>query len=411
MVNSAARVEAPRRAGGGVPVPGTSRGVPDRGTTIVYRFRALICGLLLALPAGCAAPMRQAGPPVFFPPPPALPRIQYLTSLSGSRDIMEQSSFNRFVLGEVQEIRLDKPYGVAMHDGKIYVCDSNTTVIVFDLKKKSFGPLKGAAGPGKLLQPINISVEPDGTKYVADPARGQVVVFDANDAYVRAYGEPGNWRPVDAVAFESRLYVADSANGLVKVFDKASGEMVKSIGSEGEPSERLDRPTNLAFDAEGYLYVTDVTRFQVVRFDRDGHFKTAFGLPGDSPGHFARPKGIAVDRRGHLYAADASFNNVQIFNRDGRLLLFFGEGGDQPGNFLLPAKVALDYDNIKYFEKYIQPGFDVEYLILVTSQFGQRFVNVLAYGSESGRKYPTEEELLKGVEERRKQELEKQQKP
>ncbi len=364
----------------------------------------------LVLLAGCSTPVHKAlHAPIFFPSAPELPRVQYLRSYTGLRDIEEQSAFNRFVVGEKQDVRLDKPYGVAIYDGKIYVCDTNATVAVLDLERKTFGYLKGAVGPGKLSQPINISITPDGTKYVADPVRGQVVVFDKNDEYVKAYGAPGAWRPVDAVAFEDRVYVADPDNGLVKVFDKQSGEMIKTIGDKGEPSERLDRPTNLAFDHEGYLYVTDIGRFQVVKFDRDGHFKRAFGAPGDNFGHFARPKGIALDRDDNLYAVDASFNNVQIFNKQGRLLMFFGHGGDKPGDFLLPAQVTIDYDNLKYFEPYVDPGFEMKYLILVTSQFGDHRVNVFAFGQAKGKHYPTDAELMKQIEELRQKEREKAQ--
>jgi DNA-binding beta-propeller fold protein YncE len=368
-------------------------------------------GVFLALAvAACGAPVRKAGTPVFYPTP-ELPRIQYLTSFSGLKDVEEQSSFNKFVVGEKQDLKLDKPYGVAVWDGRIYVCDTNTSVVVFDLKTRRYTGLKGATGQGKLVQPLNISIDADGTKYVADPARGQVVVFDRDDAYVRAYGTPGAWRPVDAVSLGERLYVADPANGLVKVFDKKSGEMVRTIGNAGEPSERLDRPTNLAFDAEGYLYVTDMGRFQVVKFDRDGHYKSTFGRPGDNLGHFARPKGIAVDREGRLLAVDASFNNVQMFSKEGRLLMFFGEAGDKPGSLLLPAKVAIDYDNIDFFRPYLAPDFEPQYLILVTSQFGNRLVNVLAYGTLKGRTYPTEAELLRQIEERRTKERERQPAP
>jgi DNA-binding beta-propeller fold protein YncE len=366
-----------------------------------------LCAALLLVVVGCATSQKPRLPAVFFPPAPALPRLQYLTSLSGLRDVEEQSAFNRFVVGELQDTKVDKPYGVAIYDGKIYVCDTNAGVAVLDLKNKSFGTLKGAVGSGKLSQPVNISIEPDGSKYVADPVRGQIVAFDRRDEFVRAYGTPGSWRPVDVAPYEDRLYVADPQNGLVKVFDKQSGALLKTIGDKGPPSERLDLPTNLAFDRDGYLYVTDVGRFQVVKFDRDGHFKATFGRPGDNLGHFARPKGIAVDRDNRLYAVDAAFNNVQIFNAQGRLLMFFGEGGDTPGGLLLPAKVAIDYDNLSYFQKYLDPAFQPEYLVLVTSQFGDRRVNVLAYGREKGKDYPTDAEVLKQLEERRKKELEK----
>jgi DNA-binding beta-propeller fold protein YncE len=291
-----------------------------------------------------------------------------------------------------------------MHDGRIYVCDTNASIVVFDLKAKRYGPMAGAAGPGRLVQPINISIADDGTKFVADPGRGQVVSFDRNDAYLNAYGTPGAWRPVDAAAWDDRIYVADPANGLVKVFDRTTGEVVRNIGDTGEPQERLDRPTNLAFDKDGDLYVTDAGRFQVVKFDRDGHFESTIGQPGDNLGHFARPKGIALDHDGRLYAVDASFNNVQIFNREGRLLMFFGEGGENAGQLLLPAKVAIDYDDVPYFQEYAGPQFKIEYLILVTSQFGERSISVFGYGAEAGQKYPTDDELLKVIDERRRRE-------
>jgi DNA-binding beta-propeller fold protein YncE len=373
------------------------------------RCRRVVLVGVLSLLAACGPPAPKPEAPVFFPAPPAPPRIQYLTAFSGLRDVEEQSSFNRFVVGEIPNLKLDKPYGVALYDGKIYVCDTNLTVIVLDLKRKAFGPLKGAVGQGKLNQPINISVDPEGIKYVADPVRGQVVAFDRNDDYLKAYGVPGGWKPVDAVALENRLYVADVANGLVKVFDKQTGTLLKSFGDTGDPAERLDRPTNLGFDRDGYLYVTDVGRFQVVKFDRDGHFKATFGRPGDNLGHFARPKGIALDRAGRLYAVDASFNNVQIFAPDGRLLMFFGEPGNKPAGLVLPAKVTIDYDNLPYFERYAQPGFQIEYLVVVVSQFGDRRISIFGYGQEKGMKYPTDTELLKELEERRTKALEGQQ--
>ncbi len=367
----------------------------------------LLLALIPLVTSACATQPVKREPAVYFPPPPALPRLQFLTAFNGLKDIEEQTGFNRFVVGEKLNLELDKPYGVAMHDGKIYVCDTNTTVIVLDLKKKLFSSMAGAVGPGKLTQPVNISIEADGTKYVTDPVRGQVVIFDRDDLYLRAIGEPGTWKPVDAVPFGDRLYVADNANGLVKVFDKLSGELLKTIGDQGDPAERLDRPTNLAFDRKGDLYVTDIGRFQVVKFDRDGHFQSMIGKVGDSPGHFARPKGTAVDREGRLFAVDAAFNNVQIFNPEGRLLMFFGDAGLGPGGLLLPAKVAIDEQNIALFRDYAAAEFEIEYLVLVTSQFGERKVSVYGFGHEKGKHYPTEEELRQQIDERRRKEIEK----
>jgi len=356
---------------------------------------------LTLLTAGCTPTVRDRGPAVFFPPAPAPPRIQYLTRFSGRSDIEQQSAFNRFIVGEKPDIHLDKPYGVAMHDGRVYACDTNGTVMVFDLREKTFAPLEGAIAEGLLRQPVNISITADGTKYVSDPVRGQVVAYGPDDRYLKAYGTPEEWKPVDAIAFGNELFVADMQNSRVAVLDLQTGAVTRTVGTAGEPKDRLGRPSNLAFDKEGRLYVTDIARFQVVQFDRDGRLLKTFGNIGDGPGRFARPKGIALDREGLLYAVDAAFNNVQIFTPQGRLATFFGGPGTEPGNLLLPAKVAIHYDDLDLFREFVQPGFTVEYLVIVTSQFGSPGVHVFAYGREEGKDYPTEEELVRKIEERK----------
>jgi hypothetical protein len=134
--------------------------------SLLLRPLGILSGALVLLAVACAAPRRKAEAPVFFPPAPELPRIQYLTSFSGLKDIEEQSAFSRFVVGEMPDQKVDKPYGVAVHDGRIYVCDTNGGVAVFDLKAGTFGLLKGAVGRGMLRQPVNISITEDG--HVAD---------------------------------------------------------------------------------------------------------------------------------------------------------------------------------------------------------------------------------------------------
>jgi len=366
------------------------------------QFSVLATLLSLTMLAGCAPSENKKGPEVFYPDPPDLARIQYLTSFNGVKDLQKTSAFEKFIVGKENTGTLDKPYGVAMFEGKIYVCDTNATVMVFDLKEKTFGQLQGAQGMGKLVQPINISLGPDGTKYVADAVREQILVYDKNDFYVRAYsmGVPGEWRPVDAAAFEDRVYVADTQNGEIKVFDKQSGKLVKRFGKDGDPTEWLQFPTNLAFDSSGYLYVSDTGRFQIVKYDRDGHVIGRIGEMGREAGTFSRPRGIAVDRQGRLYAVDAAFDNVQLFDKQGKLLLSFAKAGITPGDLYLPAKIAIDYGGSQYFRQYIDPNFEAEYIILVTSQFGDKKVNVYAFGQEKGKRYPTDEELQKELDDK-----------
>ena len=357
---------------------------------------------ILALISGCASAPTKEAVTIFYPEPPELPRLQYLTFYTGEKDIVaKKSAFETFITGVGQgKARLDKPYGVAIWEGKIYVCDTNHGVIVFDLGKGLYGDLQGARGMGKLIQPVNIRIDADGTKYVSDPIRGQVVVFDKNDFFVTAFGGPETWKPVDAVPYGDELYVVDTKNFQIVVTDKKSGDIVRRIGHSGPPEEQLGRPTNLAFDKDGHLFVSDIGRFQIVKYDRDGHFLGVIGIIGVERGTFARPKGIAIDREQRLYAVDAAFANVQIFNKDGNLMFYFGESGKGPGNLNLPAQVIVDYDNIKYFQKYADSNFEIENLVIVVSQFGDRMINIYAMGKERGKVYPTDAELLEQLKAR-----------
>ena len=63
----------------------------------------------------------------------------------------------------------------------------------------------------------------------------------------------------------------------------------------------------------------------------------------------------------------------------GQLLLVLGAAGGNPGDMYLPAKVAIDYDNVDLFADLVAPGYEVEYLILVTNQYGPNKVSVYGF--------------------------------
>jgi len=364
---------------------------------------AVVSLIFFALSVGCvsqpAAPeAKKSDAPVFYPAPPEAPRYQFLTSFKGGADFESKAAGMGSFLGSqaADGDQVKKPYGLFIRQGVIYLGDTSSGVFQFDLVNRKFFPFKGSKGLGKIVQPINLNTDKEGNTYVCDPVRKQVLQYDKNDFFIRAFANQDAWKPVDAEVYDDKLYVADSTGGTggVKVFDQKTGRFLEAIGVKGTPEQTLGIAVNIAFDNEGFLYVVDAHKFKIMKYDRDGHYRGSLGGPGDSPGFFGRPRGIAVDRAGRLYAVDAAFDVVQVFAPTGQLLTYFGDESDVPGSLTLPAGIYLDYDNIDLFKQYAAPGFEIEYLILVASQFNKtQSVNVYAHGRMAGAKYKSDQEL------------------
>ena len=347
----------------------------------------LLVSLILA---GCSiSPKGQEHAPIFYPSLPNPPRIQHLLSLTTFNDLKEsKSSFTDFILGEQSADSLViKPYGIALFNGKIYVVDTvRAGYIVLDLKTRKRNFITGGAS-GRMKKPINITIDSDGTKYISDTGRAQVLVFDQKDKYVRAFGVKGQFKPSDVAISNNRLFVTDLKNQMIQVLDKMTGKTLDHIGHVGSKEGEFFFPTNLAISSDNHLYVTDTGNFRVQKFTLDGKFIQYFGSIGSSLGKFARPKGLSLDKDGNLYVVDAAFENIQLINNKGKLLLFFGQAGDKPGDLNLPADIYIDYNNVKFFQPYAHPKFKLEYVLLVTSQYGVNKINVFGFGRMEGMNY------------------------
>ncbi|MCF8056187.1 MAG: 6-bladed beta-propeller [Desulfocapsa sp.] len=345
--------------------------------------------LLLAVLSGCAQPIQQEAKTIFYPPPPSQPRIQYLYTLTKQSDIgKEQTSFEQYLLGpEVEFTGVVRPYDISTGKGKIYVIDRMyDKIFIFDLQKQQLNTLEDNSHPDGLVRyGSGIWVDTDGTKYIADIKRKQILVFDVNDKYKGAYGDETIFdKPVDVAVYDNKIYVCDYTKHQILVLDKESGQLIQTIGEPGTEDHQLQRPTHVTVDEQGTVYVTDAFNFKIKRFTPDGTFDLAIGTAGDTIGTFARPKGIAVDRQGNIYAVDAANEQVQVFNSAGQLLMFFGGPGTNIENLWLPAGISIDYANVNYFQNFADQDFKLEYLIYVANMAGPGRTNVYGYGQWTG---------------------------
>jgi DNA-binding beta-propeller fold protein YncE len=318
---------------------------------------------------------------MIFPSPPDTTRVQYLTSISISTDIKgKQSAFNKFMFGEEVPKPVVKPYGISVSNSKIYICDTGLGgLVIIDLLRKSFDYFI-PSGKGQLQLPLNCSVDENGSLFVADGNRRQIVVFDNEGKYVSEFGESGeNFKPTDVFVLSEKIWVSSVKDQRVYVYDKNSYKLIAAFPSM-EPGDDgyLYQPTNLFAD-QNCVYVSDMGDNKIKVFTHQGKFLRSAGGYGNYPGQLMRPKGVAADDKSNIFIVDAAFENVQIFNKEGKVLMFFGGPYKKPGNMWLPADVAISYSGLEYFSKYVDESFNLKYLIFVTNQYGPDKVSVYGF--------------------------------
>lgn len=345
-------------------------------------YRSHLTTLLLAtlLLAGCAAPKPPA---IFYPPKPDLPRLQFLKSFSGAADLQSNTIIK--ALSE-DAFTFKKAYGIAFHKNKLYVVDSRLGgYAVIDLinEKIDFISNDSEQRDSHFQRPFNIAITADGTKYISDIAQKKVLVYSADDRYLRSYRFDKESAPLGVAVVEDKLFVTDVKKRTLTSIDIESGDHLDRIGTQ----ESLYWPTTLAIGPDHSIYVTDMGNFSILKFTPQGEFVRRFGEVGDSVGNFSRPKGIAITRDKLMYVIDSAFENVQMFNAEGRPLLFIAHGGGQPEDLALPAGIAISYELAPLFQKYAAEGFKLEHIIAVTSQAGPSKVNIYGYGRQEGADY------------------------
>jgi DNA-binding beta-propeller fold protein YncE len=305
---------------------------------------------------------------IVWPNPPAIARIRFLQQFTGEKidwnavadkkNTKPKQTWMDRLAGtkpvQDQDVKLPfqliRPYGVAFDSkGKIYAADQGVgAIFIFNPETKAVEMISnGKDAHFNLI--VGLAIDDNDRIFVSDDKLHHIAVISPKHQEETTFGKDVLVRP-GGIAIDTTnrlLYVVDTGNDVVDVFDSDSFKLLRKIG---KPSTKhlatepglFSLPTNIAVDHDGNVYVTDTLNNRVEIFDADGTFISTFGKNGDGPGYFARPKGIAIDPDGHIWVADAMQQRVQVFNNEGRLLIYFGELGGYPGQFQELYGIAID---------------------------------------------------------------------
>ena len=168
-------------------------------------------------------------------------------------------------------------------------------------------------GEGEFEDPEGISLDrANGDLYVTDEDHRRVHVFDKDGKHVSSLTVEHD--PEGVCVFEDRVYVTMSKAGWVGCYGK-DGALKFKFGSD-----HLKEPDYAAVSPDRKLYVTDQKGNCIQVFDLDGKFLFTIGKSGRGPGEFDQPEDLAFDAEGNLWVADGDNHRIQVLTRDGKPL-------------------------------------------------------------------------------------------
>src|SRR6059058_3520534 len=178
--------------------------------------------------------------------------------------------------------------------------------------------------PGEhFVEVAGVAVNSKGHIYVFHRGKHPLMEFDSSGKFARSIADDlfvtAHTVRVDA---GDNIWTTDVGTHLVLKLSP-EGRVLLSLGRMRTPGDdvlHFNQPTDVAFDRDGNIYVTDgYGNSRVLKFDKYGNVLLGWGMKGTGPGQFDTPHTIAID--GDLvYVGDRENARIQIFNTEGHFL-------------------------------------------------------------------------------------------
>ena len=147
-----------------------------------------------------------------------------------------------------------------------------------------------------------VRVDPQDNIWIVDQMSSMVIKFDPNGRVQMLLGRKAEAERIPAAPLEVGT----------------EGGVAHGLPGAGAQSDIFQRPTDVAWDAAGNIYVADgYGNARVAKFDKNGVFIKSWGSRGSGPGQFNTPHNLAIDVQGNVYVADTGNKRIQVFDSDG----------------------------------------------------------------------------------------------
>ncbi len=204
--------------------------------------------------------------------------------------------------------QLSSPHGLAIScRDNLYIADTgNCRVQIFSLKGLA---LRWVWGPLQVQHTASGIAVKQTVSSPAFPTTG-------SDCSAEISFPQGTWQPWDvAVSGCNWAYVSDYTNGLIHVFDP-HGCWKAAYNGAAATNPAFVKPTRLALDLAGRIYVLQENQNYVVVLGPNGAFEKIICQPADLLGKFC-PVAVGVDVNGNLCLSDCMTRKVYFYQSDG----------------------------------------------------------------------------------------------
>jgi len=166
-----------------------------------------------------------------------------------------------------------------------------------------------------------VAVDSQDRVYVYSRSEHPMVVFDRDGNFLASWGEDilkdAHGIYIDA---EDYIYCVERETHCLRKFT-TDGQLLMTVGTpdrEGAEGEPFRLPTDVAFDSQGFMYITDgYGNARVHKYTPDGELIKSWGEPGAGPGQFDLVHCVRIDKEDRLWVLDRNNNRIQFFDTEG----------------------------------------------------------------------------------------------
>jgi hypothetical protein len=205
-------------------------------------------------------------------------------------------------------------------------------------------------GDGKLNKPLAVDVSDNGQIFVADSGNSAVKVFDAKGKYLFKMNLPAKAKdnrpkPSGVAINQNLVYVTDMENGRVQLYH-TTGKFIKTIiDSKADTKLQQIRPMGIDISLQGDIYLTDIALHRIMVYDNSGKFKFHFGQKGSENGSFLFPNDITLGTDNTVLVSDSNNARIQVFDAKGIFKYIIGTPTKKTSLFTLPRGLDIDEKN------------------------------------------------------------------